>query len=1111
VISPERTHWRAVPKRTLKTAVGVLLLVGWFQATLALNSPLTKSPSEQPAVPQAIVSPVVQRYTTVEAGLLRFTRLSAADGLSHTRVAHIVQDPQGYMWLGTQYGLDRYDGYEFKHFVHDPRRVGSLAGTFVTALFIDREGTIWVACSQILDRFDARTQTFTHYQIDSRDAQTGDGTVVGISQDHAGFLWLSTGRGLHRMDPTTGTLTHFQHDGANPYSLSTNDIKWTGEDRSGLFWVGTADGLDRFDRASGRVLLHIPIPDGVGISVFEDSHGLFWITHASGNGLALFDHNSNTVQPVSFYAQDPPANALTGVMGILEDQDGNLWFGSPGGGVLKFDRENHRFLRYRFRGGTARTPVGAEDQVIALALDREGEIWAGLHSLGLNHFSRRLSPFRVYRHEVEDPNSLDIDFVNAIYEDRSGQLWIGNDLGLNRIDERSGRRELLTFGLGAKPMVISVLGDAKGEIWFGTFSNGLGRYDPATGAVRFYKHDPHDPTSLSNDEVHKMLVDRSGTLWVATDDGLDRFDPNTGRFTTYKVDRQGRRSQSYLALAEDSVGALWLGTHYSGLHRLDVGSGRITVFHPVPGDLSSLRDDSVPSVLTDDSGVIWVGTLGGLNRLDPKSGTFHAYDVTNGLAGNFVSCILNDAAGFLWMSTNRGISKFDPVNRTFVNYSIADGLPGNDLTGWGSCFRSTNGQLFFAGYSGAVAFSPQLLGEDHSLPKVVLTDFQLFGQPVSIGTHSPLDNAIDYTQHITLSHEQNVFSLGFSALSYRSPETNRYRYRLEGLNSQWTEVGSNRRSAVYTTLPAGHYVFRVQGASLRGPWTTPGTSLDIDILPPWWQTWWFRSTCFIVAFVVFGFLYQWKLRQIAARFALRMEERVAERTRIAQDLHDTVLQGLLSISLQLAITNGKLADSEPAKPHYVKILALLRQVVEESRNAVRGLRRLTADNNTLEQAISLIPQDLTGDTQTDLRLTVEGSTRSVRRLIREELYLMAREAFSNAWRHSGASQIEAVIQYAENVLRVGIRDDGMGIDPTIIDSGRSGHYGLSGMRERAERIGAELNVSSALNAGTEIEILVPGRTAYESASQRNSLGWLESFYARTRDGSGRGRPGEKRQ
>lgn len=1070
--------------------MGVLVLHFGFYAPVAFGQPLAKTRSERAAVPQAIVSPVVLRFPTVEAGLLRFSRLTPTEGLSHTRVAHIIQGPLGYMWLGTQYGLDRYDGYTFKTFVHDPRRRGSLGGAFVTALFKAQDGTIWVATSQVLDRYDPLNQTFTHYRIG--DAQSGDAMVVGVSEDRTGYLWLSTGRGLYRMNPRTGRLKHFHHEPANPYSLSTNDIDWTGEDRSGEFWVGTAEGLDRFDRKTGRVLLHIPIADPVGLSAFEDSHGRFWIIHASGDGLALFDRRSNTVYPVSFYARDPPANALTGVMGVLEDRHGQLWFGSPGGGILKFDRKNRRFLRYRLRAGTTGTPVDAEDEVISLARDRDGEIWAGLHSMGVVHFSPRPSPFHVYRHEPDDPQSLDINFVNAIYEDNSSHLWIGNDLGLNRIDERSGHRELLAFGLGAKPMVISVLGDGHGRIWFGTFANGLGRYDPVTAKVRFYKHDPHDPTSLSNDEVHRIFIDRLGTLWVATDDGLDRFDSASGHFRTYEVDQHSRHSQSYLAIAQDKDGALWLGTQYSGLQRLDIKTGRITVFHPVPGDLNSLRGESVPSVLAARSGLIWVGTLGGLNSIDPKSDTFRAYDVTNGLASNFVSCILEDAAGVLWMSTNRGISRFDPASRSSVSYSTADGLPGNDLTGWGSCYRSAQGELFFTGYPGAVGFYARSLAEHPVAPEITITGFELFGRSVPIGADSPLKRAIDYARHITLSHEQSIFSLRFAALSYRSPGTIRYRYRLEPLERNWNEVGSARRQATYTTLPPGAYRFYVQAAARDGPWSEPGASLQIRILPPWWDTRPFQAAVATLLILIAWATYRQRVAQIARQF----EAGLAERTRIARELHDTLLQTLHGLLFQFQAVRNLL----PRRP--VEALKSLdesindtERALSESRDAIQGLRSEPLAGR-IEEVLVKASRDLARAGPVEQRppifeLIEEGEIHAISPAIKSEILRIALEILRNAYRHAKASRIEAEIRYDDQVLRIRIRDDGSGIDSKVLkEGGVAGHWGLRGARERALRIGAELEFWSEIDTGTEVQLTVPGDIAYEDLRAVGKFGLI---------------------
>jgi ligand-binding sensor domain-containing protein len=230
---------------------------------------------------------------------LRFRRISTSDGLSQTRVAQIVQDDRGFMWFGTQYGLDRYDGYEFKVYVHDPQRRNSPAGALISALFKDRSGVLWIGCNQILDRFDPRTEVFTHYPIEESGGLGG--TVVHISQDRTGRLWLATGSGLHSLDPATGAIQHYHHSAQNPEGLSTNDVKWSGSDRAGNLWVGTSHGLDQFDPKSGKVLLHIPVADAVQVAFFEDRAGRFWITHATGSGLARYDRASNTVTRYSFY------------------------------------------------------------------------------------------------------------------------------------------------------------------------------------------------------------------------------------------------------------------------------------------------------------------------------------------------------------------------------------------------------------------------------------------------------------------------------------------------------------------------------------------------------------------------------------------------------------------------------------------------------------------------------------------------------------------------------------------------------------------------------------------------------------------------------------------
>ncbi|HXQ34748.1 MAG TPA: two-component regulator propeller domain-containing protein, partial [Anaerolineales bacterium] len=367
---------------------------------------------------------------------------------------------------------------------------------------------------------------------------------------------------------------------------------------------------------------------------------------------------------------------------------------------------------------------------------------------------------------------------------------------------------------------------------------------------------------MSNDIVPRLLVDHNGTLWAATDDGLDRFDAIHNRFITYRMSHQQR--DHYLELSEDRQGILWLGTDSSGLQRFDPATGHFTAYEHEENRAGSLSDNRVNSVHIDGTGALWVGTQDGLDEFDPKTGQFTTYDRREGLPGDTVGCVLEDERGNLWMSTNNGVATFDVKKKSFKSYSTADGLPGLDLTGWGACFKSSSGEIFFGGFAGATSFFPEIVQEELYVPAIVLTDFRVFGKSIGVTGNSILKRTINNTDSIRLTSRQNVFSIGFSALSYANPATNRYRYKLERLDHQWNEVGSDARSANYTTLPAGVYRFHVEGAKSRGPWTEPGRELTIEILPPWWLTTWFKLLFLAALLGLLWALHQfriWKLRQ----------------------------------------------------------------------------------------------------------------------------------------------------------------------------------------------------------------------------------------------------------
>jgi PAS domain S-box-containing protein len=844
------------PMVLMRLAVRCAFVALLCSTTLGMAPDAGSRPDNRPVnvgvVRQAHVAPRTITLPVVDGTDVRFTRLSTTDGLSQRRVAQIVQDNQGFMWFGTQYGLNRYDGHNFKVFVPNPGNPNSLSGVFISSLFKDRDGTLWVGCDRFLNKFDPATETFARYPIPY---------AIHISQDTAGTLWLATDSGLYSLNPATGGIRQYSHDPHDLSSLSSNTVKSSGEDKEGRFWVASSEGLDEFDRQAGKVLLHVPVHEpSREMSFYEDRFGVFWIFHASGNGLEVFDWKTNTLTHYSFREREPASAALSGVMAMLEDQNGSLWVATQGSGLLKFDRNQRRFIRYR--NDPADPESLAQNRVISLFADREGSIWAGLDGTGPTRFATKPPLFEKTPHDFGFPNDKNEGYVQAIYEDPQGILWMGTSEGLNRIERKAGRYTSQRIpGHGDVINAITIRGDRSGILWMGTYDQGLLRFDGRTGQFKTYRHSPANPYSLSNDTVTRLVVDHNGTLWAATWDGLNRFDASSGRFKSYSLNPQGK-NPLYLELAEDSEGKLWLGAHSSGLHRFDPATGQFTIYEHNINRQGTLSDNRVNSVFFDHTGGMWVGTQNGLDKFDPQTATFTIYGERDGMAGTVVSCILEDGRGRLWMSTNQGLSSFDPLTKRFNNYTSADGLPGADLTGWGTCFKGADGKMLFGGFSGATAFYPDKVTDSQYVPPVVLTDFRLSGAPVEVGAGSPLEKSITYANTLTLSHLQNMFSLEFSALSYSNPATNRYRYKLEGLDSKWHEVGSEQRLVNYTTLPARTYVFRVQGATSQGPWSDPGLELAIKILPPWWNTWWFRVVCVIVSVTLLGAFYRWRIRQL---------------------------------------------------------------------------------------------------------------------------------------------------------------------------------------------------------------------------------------------------------
>ena len=1037
-------------------------------------------------VPQAVIDPHVVRLKVIDADDVRFSKLpGGAEGLSQNRVTQIVGDAQGFLWFATQHGVDRYDGYHFRIFKHDRARPDSLCGVFVTSLIEDRAGNLWMGCGEGLDRYDPLTETFVHYHLPWGPLPHWLDEVGHIHEDPRGMLWLATGRGLARLDPRSGRAAWFHHDANDPLSLSDDGVKSSGEDREGNLWVATAQGLDEFDPTTGHVTFHVPLHEPHELSFYEDRDGAFWILSASGNGLAALDRRTGRLTRYSFAARDLPGLPLTGTIQMLEDREGNLWVGTLSDGLLLFDRKNERFIRYRH--DPSNPDSIPEDRITCLFEDDEGDIWVGLGATQPVFFTPRAHPFETLPFDSGNRANLGEKLVNVIYQDREGALWVGTTGALARCDS-TGRHctHYAIPGHGVASDVLSIVEDRSGALWVGTSGQGLCRFDRRTGRCRMFRHSDDDPSSISNDTVDRLLADREGVLWVATADGLDRFDPLTERFAVYR-DRSSPRSGAQLpSIAEARNGDLWLGSLGSGLLRFDRKTGRLAPFTGV-GAISSIYVDAV---YIDRANRVWAGTFNGLDRIDPSTGRITRYSEANGLASTGISCILGDASGDLWMSTTRGISSFNPRTGLFRNFSIADGVSG-DLTAYSACFKRPDGEMYFGGFAGATTFRPEDVSADTYVPPVVLTAFDLFGAPVGIGPDSPLRRAIEFTRDLILAHDQNSFSFQFTALSFHNPGTNRYRYELEGLEHSWQYVGSDQRYATYTTLPAGAYRFRVEGATNRGPWSEPGVAVRILIMPAWWATWWARTLFVLAALLTLLSAYYLRVLELRRQFASALEAREGERNRVARELHDTLLQSFQGVLFQFRAAL-RLLSKEPDKARDVLAGAVEQaaQAVREGREAVRGLRLSTEQANDLATPLVRLGNELVdraagraaatdGNGPMTVKVEVEGTVRDLHPIIRDEVFRVAAEALRNAVQHSQGTRVEVELWYESREFRLRVRDDGQGIDPPLLGvGGREGHFGLRGMHERAVLAGGKLTIWSARDAGTEVELVIPGPKAY---------------------------------
>lgn len=810
-----------------------------------------------------------------------FEHLTMRDGLSQSTVMSILQDSQGYLWLATESGLDRYDGYSIRAYRRERGNERGLASDFIWTIAEDAHGDLWLATvGGGVARWDRRTDTFQQFRHDpTKPESLASDAVRTLLIDARGSIWIGTEQhGLDVLDPKTGKARHFRHVEGDPRSLAADAVYALHADHAGRMWIGTDAGLSRYDAATNDFVNYGTGAAGSALSelrirvIREDHAGALWVG-TLGGGLNRLDPDTGRIATFRHDPKDSGSLSNDRVQAVLEDDAQRLWVATRDGLNL-FDRASGKFVRYGREEDNPQSLRAAN--VMSLYQDRGGVMWVGTRDGGASHWNPNSWLLGHYRSAAFGGGVG----VNAFAADGAGTVWVGTSAGLVEIDTGTGRErhhgrdDKGTIAL-ADERVMTLLFDRRSALWVGTMTAGLQRFDPVRHTVRTYQNVEGDETTLPANGVMALYEDPQGDLWVGTfGGGLARIVGDSGAVIRYPFGRPDALSDPRAsAIAEDARGNLWIGTAGGGLNLLDRKTGRFHHYRRNDRDPNSLSDDAIYALHVDRHGDLWIGTAGGgLDRMigsseKPDAVRFENQSGIGGMTRQVVYGIESDIDGRLWLSTNNGLTRFDPRARTTKTFHEAHGLQGEDFN-FNAHYRGRDGTLFFGGSNGFNAFSPAAVTKDAPPPRVVLTSVAKLNQPLPMqDLRKPLD----------LAYSDKLLTFEFSALDFTSPDNNRYTYQLEGFDAGWTEAGKVRR-ATYTNLDAGKYTFRVRAANADGAWSPEGIAIPVHVAAAPWNTMLARALYVALALLLIGYL--WRRQQLKRERALSYSRELEHTVRV---------------------------------------------------------------------------------------------------------------------------------------------------------------------------------------------------------------------------------------
>lgn len=869
-----------------------------------------------------------------------FDHLDAQYGLSHPAVNCIVQDSTGFLWVGTQNGLNRYDGYSFKVYKSYEQEQNGLTNNRIKALLVDKHGVLWVGTAGGgLLRYKKESDSFESFIHDDKNENSiSSNDVYAICEDSNDNLWIGTyGGGLNKYNPYSKKFTRFTNNPQNQKSLSNNNIRAVYVDKAGNVWVGSdGGGLDLLKNQSAEFIHYKSNPsnqntlsNNVVMCIKEDKFNNLWIGTYLG-GLNLFNKKTNLFQRINKQSEDLNSLSNNIIWDIFFENDTTAWLATRGGGIDVFNLKTKEINFIKYNGENANSLNS--NSILCVFKDREGIIWAGSEDKGLNKLNMQKQNFKQLSNNEEIRKVLFKTRIASFIEDRPNCWWIGTyGSGLYYYDKN--KEQLIQYTTKTHPAVsgntiISLQKDKQNNLWIGTDGEGVDVMNLSTKTIVNYRYN-NQPGSLSNDAVHDIIMDRSGVMWLGTwGGGLNKFNPITKTFTHYTISDDPQKNVAF-CVYEDLMQNIWVGTYGSGLALLDKKHGSFSYF---------LENNAIFSMCQNkDKNILWIATQGnGIIKMQIPSKLCEGITEKNGLSNDVVNGVAFDSNNKLWITTINGLCQLNPTDNSIKRYDVNDGLISNTYTPQ-TILLTFDGKIMTGGVNGINIFDPRDIKSAKTIPTVIITNFYVYNQEVKSGSivkgQSILEKDISLTSQIVIPYNLNVISFDFTAIDLANSNKLKFAYMLEGLDKDWTYTDSRRRNITYAQLSPGVYTLRIKSTNGDGKWCDNYKELKIIVNPPFWKTTWFYILIFIVFFLsIFSYL-RYKTIQIA-KSKDELEIKIKERT------------------LELELRNEEIVRQAG------KIMIQNEQITDQNEVLAKQQTELEVHKNNLEQMVNQRTREL---------------------------------------------------------------------------------------------------------------------------------------------------------